>query len=152
MRQRRLIARALAAVVVASTLLVACGDPSRPLGAGPDVDVCDGIRVFDELPEPSPEDARAVDRWIAAALRVLDRVDPKERVTDVNDKERVPPDDIIEAYTAIEASVRSLRARVDAASAKGAKAVRSAADSLAGDDQFNAAYTKVRSFHDEVCE
>ena len=147
MRQRRLIALTLAAASLA-----ACGGPSRPLGAGPDVDVCRGIEAFDDLPEPDADDAEAVDRWILATLRVLDRVDPKERVTDISDEKLDPPAEVVEGYAVIEASMRSLRARVDDASERGPDAVRAAADSLANDEDFTTAYAIVRSFHDEVCE
>ena len=131
--------------------LGACGGEREALGGGPEVDVCGGYEAYDELPEPDAADAGAVREWATGFLRVIERTETDDDVTDANGDRHEVPAPVAQAFADMERSVTAMRDRVGAAG-EDATEVRRAADSLATDETFRAADTVVRDFHAERCE
>ena len=87
--------RWLGVVLVGAAVLAgaACGDASRGVGAGDDVDFCTGYREYDRLHEPHPDKRAEAVTYADAFQRIIDRVDRRQEFENQEKKEiKVAPE------------------------------------------------------------
>jgi hypothetical protein len=106
MRRNVLVAAALAVLVAAG----GCTRPGEQLGTGPNVGFCDGWAELDALAEPPVDQREKVLRWAEGELRILDRIDTREKVK-VDKKERALPVEVVGQLEAIQKDLEVLRDR-----------------------------------------
>lgn len=68
--------------VTAVLLTSACSRSGERLGAGSDVDLCDGWELIDRLDEPDLADRGATLRWAEGVQRIVERIDLRMEVDD----------------------------------------------------------------------
>ena len=131
-------------LVVTAIALAACGGGSQALGGGEEVNACGGYEAYDALDEPRPDDADGTVEWAKGVLRIIERVDFEERIRQPDGDRIDVPKQVIDDYTTIETSIRTLR---DGAGDDVAAAQRT----LSRDEAFNAADARMASFFATNC-
>lgn len=139
----------LAVVLALVPLLVAagCARAKPELGTGPDVGFCDGWAELDALPEPPLADRGEVMRWTQGALRVLDRIDTRVKVT-IDRRSRPLPAQVVTELKAVAKDLEGFRDRVERA--RGEDAVRRAVVDLSRSG-YDARADRLTRFRGDLC-
>lgn len=138
------IPRSKAAVLtLAATLALATGCTRRADGAvsGERVDACTGIRLYNSLKAPPPDDGKAIERYASNVVKVLGNVNPRFSYKDSAGRSKDVPTHVLDDVEALEARTKAFRAEVAKANAIDDKASRQqrlgeAASKLAADAAY----------------
>ena len=94
--------------------LCGCHSGSSKLGAGVDVNACDGVTILNGLPEPDLTNKAAILDYSAGALRVLSRIDSDLKVHTKSDTKIAVPSTIVTALQAEKTAYTTLQRQVTA--------------------------------------
>ena len=123
----------------------ACTHSQRSSGGGDKVDFCAAYRVYDALPEPSPDRSKEVLNYADAVVRVIARVDNALKV----DKATLPKA-VVTDLGVVQDGMRTFRSAYRAAGADAARQ-RQAESALVSDQKVDAADRRLTTFYMAHC-
>ena len=117
--------------------------------SGERVDACTGIRIYNSLDAPLPDDPESMERYAADVVKVLSNVNPRYSYKNGKGDNKDVPAALLADIEVVEQRMRRFRAEV--ADGDGAAALTAAASSLAADVRFTEAERRVQEFLKKEC-
>ena len=127
----------------------ACGDASRGVGAGDDVDFCTGYSLYDRLKEPHPDKRAEAVTYADAFQRIIDRIDRRREFTNLEKKKIKVAPEVMDDLKVMREALLDLRTKLR--DSDNEAQVRTAVTEFVKNEEFQKADTRVTDYYRATC-